>query len=98
MEAYYEIQQLPGTNHQFKRNFSMACIPDDWMFIAKDKETFQELYSSSENVKLSGNIDKYTKRQITLEDWCVADFVVKLTSNMQKTQDERHTKGYGYCY
>ena len=40
----------------------MTCRPHEQMFIAKDTETMQELYPSSEDVTLSGNSDKYAKK------------------------------------
>ena len=34
----------------------MTCRPNEWMFIAEDKETPQQLHTNSEGVKLSANI------------------------------------------
>ena len=62
----------------------MACRPDEWVCTVEDKETLQQLHPNSKDVKLSGNIDKYAKRIKILEDWCLVDFVTKLTSNIQK--------------
>ena len=40
----------------------MRCRPVEQVSIAKDKGTPQQLHPNSEDVKLSGNIDKYAKR------------------------------------
>ena len=46
----------------------MTCRPDEWVFIAKDKEALQQLHTNLEDGKLCGNTDKYAKRPKTLED------------------------------
>ena len=48
----------------------MTYRPDEWVFIAKDKEMLQQLHLNSKDVKLFGNIVKYAKRPKALEDWC----------------------------
>ena len=58
MEAYYYILQLPVTQSSIKKEFIMTCRPDVWVFIGKDKERLQQLHPNSEDIKLSGNIDK----------------------------------------
>ena len=45
---------------------------------------------------LSGNIDIYAKRQKTVEDWCLADFM-EINNIKYVKKHERQTKGYGYC-
>ena len=40
----------------------MTYRPDELVFIAKDKETLQQLHPNSEHVKLSGYINRYAKR------------------------------------
>ena len=65
-------------NKSIKKEFVMTCRCDEWVFIAKDRETKQQLQPNSEDVKLSGNIDKYTTRSKTQEDRCLADSVEKI--------------------
>ena len=56
-------------NHQEERHLFITCTPDEWVLTAKDEETLQQLHSNHEDVKVSGNIDKYAKRPNSLEDW-----------------------------
>ena len=53
----------------------MTCRPDEWVFIAEDRETLQQLHPNSEDILLSGSTDKYAKRPKILEVWCLTDFV-----------------------
>ena len=76
MEACY-ILQLPITQSSIKKEFIMTCLPNEWVFAAKDKETLQQLHPNSEDVKLYGNINKCAKRRKKCDNLCLADFVRK---------------------
>ena len=51
-EACCDLLQLSVTQLSVKKAFIMTCRPDEWVFIAKDKETLQQLYpKSKKNIK-----------------------------------------------
>ena len=56
MEACYIIVT---NNTIINQKGILTCRPNEWVFIAKGKETLQQLQPNSEDVRPSDNIDKY---------------------------------------
>ena len=63
MEVGCDILQLPISQSSIQDEVFMTCRPDEWVFMARDKETVHQLHPNCEDVKLSGNINKHVKRQ-----------------------------------
>ena len=72
------LLELPVTQSSVKVEFISMCPPDDRVFIAKDNSVLQEMEPDSEDVKVTGNVERYAKRPSQLEDWCLADYVAQL--------------------
>lgn len=78
-KSAYLVLQLPLSRCSREDTFINTSVPEDRICLIKNPKQLKELSEDSTDVETKGILDKYATRPNILEDWCLADFVPKIT-------------------
>ena len=76
-EAVFRLLSLPMLSCNIKRVFVPTDMPDKRVRILKSRKLLEMLDPDSEDVFMSGIIQRYSARPSSLDEMCLADFAVE---------------------
>ncbi len=93
-EAVYLTLQLPLVKKTRQVIFINTSPPEERTRLLKSEEMLKELPEDSTDIYSSNQLIRYSQRPKQLENWCLADYVSKLTvqypRSMNKTANDPH--------